>query len=77
MAYAIAPEQRVTRQLLGELYAVTGDVTHAVEVWQSGDTDPHKLELRQWWYTHLGEDQQAYWLTEALILYKHMMKLKS
>ncbi|MCC6456224.1 MAG: O-antigen ligase family protein [Caldilineaceae bacterium] len=76
-AYAIAPEQRVTRQLLGELYAVTGDVTHAVEVWQSGDTDPHKLELRQWWYTHLGEAQQAHWLTEALILYKHMIKLRS
>lgn len=77
IAFELAPEQRVTRQLLGELYAVSGEVGHAVDVWESGDTDPHKLELRQWWYTYLGADQQAHWLDEAVALYKDLLKRRS
>jgi hypothetical protein len=72
-AHRAAPKQRITRQLLGELYAITGDTAAAVTMWHEGDTDPHKLELRHWWYTHLGETQQAAWMDAAILRYKESL----
>jgi hypothetical protein len=76
-AYHLAPQQRITRQLLGELYAIEGDLQHAVELWQAGYTDPHKLELREWWYTHLGAEQEANRLSEALTIFKQNLRRRS
>jgi tetratricopeptide (TPR) repeat protein len=72
-AHRAAPGQRITRQLLGELYAVTGDTEEAVAMWQGGNIDPHKLELRHWWYTHLGATQQATSMNAAILRYKERL----
>ena len=69
-AYALSPQQRTTRQLLGEAYAVSGEVDQAVRIWASGVTDPHKLELRQAWYRESGNEQEAEWLNEAVWRYQ-------
>ncbi len=69
-AYTLSPQQRTTRQLLGEAYAVSGEVDQAVRIWASGVTDPHKLELRQAWYRESGKEQEAEWLNEAVWRYQ-------
>ena len=53
-AYSVAPDQRALRQLLGEAYAVTGNTAGARELWETIDTSHDELELRLWWYAHLG-----------------------
>ena len=64
-AYATAPEQRATRQLLGESYALAGDVQRAAALWRTIDVSQQQLELRQWWYNHLGEEERAQWIQQA------------
>jgi tetratricopeptide (TPR) repeat protein len=64
-AYAVAPDQRATRQLLGESYAVGGEVERAAALWRTVDTRQGQLQLRQWWYEHIGESQRAAWVAEA------------
>lgn len=54
-AYASAPWQRATRQLLGESYAINGDTTQAANLWRTVEMDQEQLALRQWWYEHIGE----------------------
>jgi tetratricopeptide (TPR) repeat protein len=65
MAYAAAPSQRATRQLLGECYAVAGDVERATALWRTVDVSQGQLMARQWWYEHLGEQEQALWVARA------------
>ncbi len=64
-AYRTAPGQRATRQLLGECYAIAGDVTQASALWRTVDVSEQQLVLRQWWYEHLGEKQSAEWIKQA------------
>jgi tetratricopeptide (TPR) repeat protein len=64
-AYAVAPEQRATRQLLGESYAVAGEVDQAATLWRSVEMGQSQLSLRQWWYDHIGESQRAVWIEEG------------
>lgn len=73
-AYELSPHQRTTRQLLGEVYAISGEIDRAVNMWSSGVTDPHKLELRQAWYRELNESRQAEWMNEAARRYRHAVK---
>lgn len=49
-AYQIAPQQRATRQLLGEAKALLGDDARAKLLWQGIDLSQGQLELRRWWY---------------------------
>lgn len=64
-AYAAAPGQRATRQLLGEAYALAGEIERAAALWQTIDVSEGQLELRQRWYTSVSEPQQAAWVTQA------------
>jgi tetratricopeptide (TPR) repeat protein len=64
-AYAAAPDQRATRQLLGEAYAVTGDTARAAELWATVDLSAGQLPGRAWWYDHVGEKAIAGRIQEA------------
>ena len=64
-ALAGAPWQRATRQLLGESYAIGGDVERAASLWQTIDVSQGQLAARQWWYGHIGEDLQARRIAKA------------
>ncbi|CAG0937490.1 hypothetical protein TFLX_06424 [Thermoflexales bacterium] len=66
-AGAVAPHQRATRQLLGECYAMQGEVAHALELWQSVSNQERQLETRVWWYdSYLGDSQRAGALSQVL-----------
>jgi tetratricopeptide (TPR) repeat protein len=58
-AYAAASDQRATRQLLGEVYAISGDADRAVELWKAIDVSDGQLQYRIWWYEHLGDLERA------------------
>ncbi|MBI5566694.1 MAG: O-antigen ligase family protein [Chloroflexi bacterium] len=59
-------DQRATRQLLGECYALRGEVEQAVAVWSTIDLSQGQLYARDWWYgTHLASPDQAQALTQA------------
>ena len=64
-AYAAAPSQRPTRQLLGECYAVAGELQAAAALWRGVDTSLGQLALRQAWYEWIGEPQHAAWVAQA------------
>jgi tetratricopeptide (TPR) repeat protein len=64
-AYAAAPGQRAVRQLLGESYAIEGEIERAVALWRTVDVSQGQLALRQWWYDHVGEPQRGAWMAEA------------
>jgi O-antigen ligase len=57
-AYAHAPQQRATRQLLGEVYAINGEPEEAARLWQSIDNIHGQLEVRRWWYQYIGAEQE-------------------
>lgn len=65
VAYASAPWQRSTRQLLGESYAVGREVGKAADLWRNLGADKSQLGIRAWWYDHIGEPQRAQWLRQA------------
>lgn len=58
-AYAAAPSQRATRQLLGEIYAISGDTAGAAALWRTVDMSQGQLGLRRWWYDAIGEEEIA------------------
>jgi predicted Zn-dependent protease len=64
-AYASAPQQRATRQLLGEAYAIAGDVGRAAALWRTVDVSQGQLSLRAWWYEQIGERENARLVREA------------
>ena len=64
-AYKAAPAQRATRQLLGECYAVAGELEHAAALWRTVDVSQGQLSARQWWYEHLGEQAYATQVAQA------------
>jgi hypothetical protein len=57
-AYALGPQQRPTRQLLGEVYAISGEADRAILLWQSVDTGQGQLDSRRWWYQYIGAKQE-------------------
>lgn len=58
-SYRAAPSHRATRQLLGELYAIDGESERAAEMLATVDTSLNQLDLRIFWYTHIGEQEKA------------------
>ncbi len=58
-AYDAAPEQRATRQLLAEAYAVTGDLPRAASLWRTVDLSAGQVAARTWWYQSIGETELA------------------
>ncbi len=58
-AYQTAPEERATRQLLGESKALLGKQAEARALWQTVEMDQGQLALRTWWYEHIGDSFQA------------------
>jgi len=62
-----AAEQRATRQLLGECYALRGEVDQAVALWRTIDLSQGQMYARDWWYgTHLASPAQAQALKQAV-----------
>ena len=67
-AYAAAPGQRATRQLLGECYAIAGEVERAAALWRTVDVSQGQLMARQWWHEYLGGRQSVTWIQQATAL---------
>lgn len=65
-AYQAAPARASLRRLLGEAYAVTGDVTAAAALWQTVDMPQGQIDDRLWWYGSLHARQAVLWLQQAL-----------
>ena len=65
-AYTADPEQRATRQLLGESYAISGEVEKAVTLWQTVDVRLGQLLIRKWWYEQIGDQSRAGWIAKAV-----------
>lgn len=67
-----APYQRITGRLLGEVYAVTGAVEQAVEIWRPLNLGIDEIERRQWWYSHIGATNEASRLARAIVLFANL-----
>lgn len=66
IAYAAAPDQPVTRQLLGEVYGVTGEIEEAAALWRTVANGNRQLETRQWWYNYLGAHTEEERIKEVI-----------
>ena len=64
-AYAAAPGQRATRQMLGECYAIAGEIGQAVALWRTVDTGQGQLAVRESWYYYLGEQEKTAGIVRA------------
>lgn len=64
-AYAAAPGQRATRQLLAESDAIAGDVQAAARLLRTVDLGQSQLQGRIFWYKHIGEPQYAALIEQA------------
>ncbi len=64
-AYASAPEHSATRLLLGELYAIEGEIEQASMLWKNLDTSAGQLQVRLWWYEYLGDREKLQSVTQA------------
>jgi hypothetical protein len=65
VAFEAAPHQRATRQLLGEAYALNGEVAEAAALWRTIGLTRNQLALRQWWYSEFGDSVRARRFSEA------------
>ncbi len=64
-AYAAAPGQRATRQLLAESYAIDGELDRAAALLRSVDTSLNQVDARIFWYNHIGQPQRAELMRQA------------
>lgn len=71
-AYASAPHDRATRQMLGEIYALEGDVDAAVQMWRGLNFSQGQLMVREWWYQALGKPEQVERLNDAIRAYQRL-----
>ena len=65
-AYGAAPDQQVTRQLLGESYALAGDAAGAAALWRTVALGQGQLSAREWWYGAIGETANQQRITQAI-----------
>ncbi len=65
-AFAAAPDQRVTRQLLGEVYALDGDAEAAAALWQGLEIGQGQMDVRHWWISQVATQQQLAAFERAL-----------
>jgi predicted Zn-dependent protease len=74
-AFAAAPNQRATRQMLGECYAMAGEIEQAAQLWRTMDIGQGQLMVRQWWYgDFLGEWERAGRIAQAASLLDKRLK---
>jgi hypothetical protein len=67
IAYEANADQRATRQLLGECYALQGQTDRAVQLWSSIDVSEGQLDIRYWWYaSYLHDSDRAAHVKQAL-----------
>lgn len=64
-AYELEPGSEVTRQLLGEALIVNGRYQEGAVLWQGVTNAQRQLDLRVWWYQHIGEQELAGRLRQA------------
>ncbi len=64
-AYASAPTQRATAQMLGESFAIAGQAARATALWRGLDLSAGQLTVRQWWYESLGDQARASAIAQA------------
>jgi O-antigen ligase len=65
-AFAARPDQRATRQLLGECFALEGESDRAAQLWRDIDLTEGQITGRLWWYgTYLGSLDQARRIKQA------------
>jgi cytochrome c-type biogenesis protein CcmH/NrfG len=57
-AYRLAPQERATRLLLGEVLALKGEAQQAADLWRTVDTAAGELDAREWWINQVGTPQQ-------------------
>jgi hypothetical protein len=69
-AFALAPDRRAIRQLLGEIYAIQGQNEQAIQMWLPLDLGQNQLQLRAWWYQMIGDATRARNFQETLQLYE-------
>jgi O-antigen ligase len=65
-ALTFEQQTRATRQLLGEVYAVTGHPEQAAALWQDISVEEGQLEVRHWWYEYIGARHEANLITQAV-----------
>lgn len=67
-AYRSESDDRATRLLLGDAYALNGQVQEAADLWLTVDTEAGELQGRQWWVSQSAspEQQAAYAAAQAL-----------
>ncbi len=66
-AYAAAAYHRATRQLLGESYAIRGEIAEAVRLWRTLDVSQDQLTIRTWWYAlFTQQEERARWIERAI-----------
>lgn len=65
-AHQTAPARESIRRLLGEAYAVTGQVKQAATLWRSVDLQYGQIKDRLWWYEYLKAEQEVQWIQQAL-----------
>jgi tetratricopeptide (TPR) repeat protein len=64
-AYAIEPGSVTTRQLYGEALIVNGQVGEGQALWETVSNEERQLDIRGWWYGHIGETERAEWIEQA------------
>jgi hypothetical protein len=64
-AYAAAPGNRATRQMLAESYAIAGDTARAAALLRTVDLSNGQLDARVFWYDHIGEPERARFLRQT------------
>lgn len=58
--------------MLGEIYALEGDVDAAVQMWRGLDLSQGQLMVREWWYQAFGEPEQVKRLNNAIRTYQRL-----
>jgi tetratricopeptide (TPR) repeat protein len=58
-SFSTDPNHRATRQLLGEIYALSGDLAQASQIWQSLRAEQGQLESRFNWHEFFIEDHAS------------------
>jgi hypothetical protein len=65
-AYEATPWDNATRQLWGEALIVNGRVEEGAAIWAMVDRSNDQLELRAFWYDHIGDNQRLAWIRAAI-----------
>jgi len=65
VAYTAEPWNRTTQQLLGEAYLANGRLEEGRALWAGVSNEQAQLDIRVWWYGHIGEKERAAWMRQA------------